>query len=384
MDFAITKEQKSMQKAAREFLKFECTGEFVREMEINEKGYTDEFWRKMGELDWMALIVPEEYDGVGGDLMDLVLMLEEMGRACVPGPFFSTVVLGGFSLSRFGNENQKKKMLPEIANATTVLALALTEPEMIKYDPFMISVSAVDDENNDFLINGTKLFVSDAHVADTIICVTRTSGQLSDKNGITVFLVDAQTPGIEMYPLKTLGGDKQFEVIFNNVKVPASNILGKLNQGNVYLKKILNYAAICKCAEMVGGANKVLEMASTYAKERKQFGKQIGSFQAIQHHCAEMLINLEGSRYITYKAAWMLWNNFPCDREIAIAKAWVSDMYKKVAALGHQVQGGAAFIDEHDMPLYSRRATANSIAFGDAAYHKEKIAYNLFDQGQDA
>ncbi len=373
MEFAITKEQKSMQKAAREFLKAECTSEFVREMETSEKGFTDKFWDKMSQLDWMALSVPEEYDGVGGDLIDLVLMLEEMGRACVPGPFFSTVILGGFSLSKFGTEQQKKEFLPKIADADTTMTLALTEPGMVKDDPYLIFVRAVADKE-DFVINGTKLFVSDAHVAQTIIVVARTSGEPNDKDGISVFLVDGQTPGIEILPLKTVGGDKQSEVIFNNVKVPSSNILGDLDQGGSYLKSILKYAAICKCAEMVGGADKVLEMASAYAKERKQFGKQIGSFQAIQHHCANMLIDLEGSRYITYKAAWMLWNNISCDREISIAKAWVSDMYKKVTSLGHQVQGGAAFMEEHDMPLYSRRAIATDIAFGNAAYHREEVA----------
>jgi len=187
-------------------------------------------------------------------------------------------------------------------------------------------------------------------------------------------MVDARSPGIELSPLKTIGGDKQFEVIFKKVKVAKSNILGGLNQGSVLLKDILKYAAICKCAEMVGGAEKVLEMASAYAKERRQFKKQIGSFQAIQHHCANMLIDLEGSRYITYKAAWMLGNNIPCDREISIAKAWVSDSYRKIVALGHQVQGGSAFMEEHDMPLYSRRAAAAIVAFGDAGYHREQVA----------
>lgn len=376
MNFIITKEQKSMQKAAREFLKSECSSEFVREMEKSETGYTDEFWRKMGGLDWMALSIPMEYDGVGGELIDLILMMEEMGRSCAPGPFFSTIVLGGFSLAIYGTEEQKKRFLPKIANAETIMTLAHTEPEMFKYNPYLISVVAAP-KDDDFVINGTKLFVPDAHVADTIICVARTSGQNSDKDGITIFMLDAQSPGIELSPLKTIGGDKQFEVIFNNVKVSKSNILGGLNQGGVLLKNILKYAAICKCAEMVGGAQKVLEMASAYAKERRQFKKQIGSFQAIQHHCANMLINLEGSRYITYKAAWMLGNNIPCDREISIAKAWVSDSYKKIVALGHQIQGGAAFMEEHDMPLYSRRASAAMVAFGDAAYHREKVACSM-------
>ncbi|MGB9498360.1 MAG: acyl-CoA dehydrogenase family protein [Dissulfuribacterales bacterium] len=373
MDFIITKEQKSMQKAAREFLKSECTSEFVREMEKSEKGYTSELWRKMGELDWMALSIPEEYGGVGGALIDLILMMEEMGRVCAPGPFFSTIVLGGFSLSKYGTEEQKKRILPKIANAETIMTLALTEPEMSKYDPYLISVGAVS-EGDDFVIDGIKLFVPDAHVADIIICAARTSGRSYDREGITIFMVDAKSPGIELSPLKTIGGDKQFEVIFNKVKVSKSNILGSLDQGGAVLKDILKYAAICKCAEMVGGAQKVLEMASAYAKERRQFGKQIGSFQAIQHHCANMLIDLEGSRYITYKAAWMLGNKLPCDREISIAKAWVSDSYKKIVALGHQVQGGSAFMEEHDMPLYSRRAAAAMVAFGDAGYHREKVA----------
>ena len=373
MDFTITKEQKSMQKAAREFLKSECTSEFVREMEKTEKGYTTELWRKMGELDWMALSIPEEYDGVGGELIDLILMMEEMGRVCAPGPFFPTIVLGGFSLAGYGTEEQKKRILPQIANAEIKMTLAHTEPEMSKYDPYLISVGAVP-EGDDFIIDGIKLFVQDAHVADTIICAARTSGQNRDRDGITIFMVDARSPGIELSPLKTIGGDKQFEVIFKKVKVSKSNILGGLNQGSVLLKDILKYAAICKCAEMVGGAQKVMEMASAYAKERRQFKKQIGSFQAIQHHCANMLIDLEGSRYITYKAAWMLGNNIPCDREISIAKAWVSDSYRKIVALGHQVQGGSAFMEEHDMPLYSRRAAAAIVAFGDAGYHREKVA----------
>ncbi|MCP4022893.1 MAG: acyl-CoA/acyl-ACP dehydrogenase, partial [Desulfobacteraceae bacterium] len=201
MEFTITKEQKSMQKAAREFLKSECTSDFVREMEIDDKGYTDKFWENMGQLDWMALSIPEEYDGVGGDLIDLILMLEEMGRACVPGPFFSTVILGGFSLSKFGTEQQKKEFLPKIADADTTMALAHTEPGMTKYDPYLISVMAVADKD-DFVINGSKLFVSDVHVAKTIIVVTRTSGQPNEKDGISIFLVDSQTPGIEILPLK--------------------------------------------------------------------------------------------------------------------------------------------------------------------------------------
>lgn len=376
MDFIISKEQRIMQKSAREFLKAKCTSEYVREMEKNEKGYTPDFWRKMAELDWMALVIPEEYGGLGSKFFDLVLMMEEMGRACVPGPFFPTVVLGALSIMTYGTDTQKQRYLPQIASAKTVLTLALTEPETTQYDPCLISVTAVEHEDH-YVINGTKLFVSDAHVADTIILAARTSGRINDQNGISLFMLDSKSSGIQLSSLKTIGGDKQFEVVFHEVKVPKDCVLGTLNEGGKQLNRMLQYAAVCKCAEMVGGAEKVLEMATAYAKERKQFGKQIGSFQAIQHHCANMLIDLDGSKYITYKAAWMLGNDIACEKEIAIAKAWVSDAYKKITALGHQVQGGAAFMEEHDMQLFSRRAAAAAVAFGDATFHRSRVARSL-------
>lgn len=376
MDFIISKEQRIMQKSAREFLKAKCTSEYVREMEKNEKGYTPDFWRKMAELDWMALVIPEEYGGLGSEFFDLVLMMEEMGRACVPGPFFPTVVLGALSIMTYGTDTQKLRYLPQIASAKTVLTLALTEPETTQYDPCLISVTAVEHEDH-YVINGTKLFVSDAHVADTIILAARTSGRINDQNGISLFMLDSKSSGIQLSSLKTIGGDKQFEVVFHEVKVPKDCVLGTLNEGGKQLERMLQYAAVCKCAEMVGGAEKVLEMATAYAKERKQFGKQIGSFQAIQHHCANMLIDLDGSKYITYKAAWMLGNDIACEKEIAIAKAWVSDAYKKITALGHQVQGGAAFMEEHDMQLFSRRAAAAAVAFGDATFHRSRVARSL-------
>jgi len=376
MDFILTREQKSMQQAAREFLKAECTSEFVRQMEADDTGCTPEFWRKMVQLDWMALTIPEEYEGVGGSLIDLVLMLEEMGRACAPGPFFSTVVPGITAIVECGSDSQKRDLLPKIADGQLVMTLALAEVATTRWDPHLIGVDAAAAPDG-YSINGTKLFVADAHVADTIICVARTSGASADPAGITLFLVDAKTPGIEIRPLQTIGGDKQFEICFKDVKVRQEDILGQLHEGGGHLNRILQIAAVCKCAEMVGGAEKVLEMSSAYAKERRQFGKPIGSFQAVQHHCANMLIDLEGSRYITYKSAWMLDNHLTCDKEVAIAKAWVSEAYKRIAALGHQVQGGAAFMAEHDMTLYSRRAAAAAVTFGDAGYYREVVAGSI-------
>lgn len=375
MDFNLTEEQKILQKTARDFLGAECPSALVREMETDEKGYTSELWNKMAELGWMALVIPEEYEGVGGTLLDLTVMLEEMGGACLPGPFFPTAV-SCLGIMEAGDEGQMKEFLPRIGAGELILTLALTEPLNTRYDPFLIATRAERKEDH-YVINGTKLFVPDAHVADDLICVARTSGEPGSKEGITLFLVDSKSPGIQLTPMKTFAGDKQFEVVFDAVKVPEGNILGQLNQGGIHLESILQKATVCKCAEMVGGAQKVLDMATGYAKEREQFGRPIGSFQAVQHHCSNMLMDIEGGRFITYKAAWMLSQKIPCAKQVATAKAWVSEAYKRVAGLGHQVLGATGYMIEHDMTLYSRRAKLAEVAFGDANFHREAVALEL-------
>ena len=376
MDFNLTEEQTILRETVRHFLEKECPSSFVLEMEKDERGYRSELWQKMAELGWMGLIVPEEYNGVGGDLLDLVVILEEMGRACLPGPFFSTVVLGCLSIIEVGDETLSRNFLPKIASGELVMTMAHLEPSMTKYDPFLIGLNAAPD-GDAYVLNGTKLFVPDAHVSDYLICVARTSGHANAIEGISLFLVDSKDPGIRLTSLETIAGDKQFEVGFDKVSVPQKNLLGPLDQGGGYLKKILQKAAICKCAEMIGGAQKVLDMSSDYAKEREQFGRPIGSFQAVQHHCANMLMDIEGSRYFTYKVAWMLNKDLPCAKQVAMAKAWVSDAYKRVVGLGHQVQGATAYIIEHDMPLYSRRAKIAEMAFGDSSYHRRLVADEL-------
>jgi alkylation response protein AidB-like acyl-CoA dehydrogenase len=376
MDFNFTEEQRILKETARSFLDSECPSSFVLEMEEDEQGYTQDFWQKMSELGWMALIVPEEYEGVGGGFLDLIVMLEEMGRACVPGPFFSTVVLGALSIMEAGNESQRGQFLPGIAAGEIKATLAHTEPGYTKYDPYLIEVSA-SPEGNDYIIEGRKLFVPDAHVADHLICVTRTSGEKKSKDGISLFIVDTKSSGIKCTPVKTIAGNKDFDVVFDNVRVPHENLLGELHEGGVYLEKILQKATICKCAEMLGGAQKVLDMASDYAKEREQFGKLIGSFQAVQHHCANMLIDIEGSRYITYKVGWMLSKDISCAKEVAAAKAYVGDAFKKIVRLGHQILGATGYIIEHDMPLYSRRAKIAEMSFGDGNYCRQVVAQEL-------
>lgn len=376
MNFNFTDEQKMLRDSARGLCEKMSPMEYVLEMEDDERGYTPELWNAMSELGWTGLIIPEEYGGVGMGFMDLIVLLEEMGRMCVPGPFFSSVVLGGYTLMSGGTEAQKKEYLPKIASGELILTLAYTEPGTTKFDPAYVTVSALD-EGESYVVDGVKLFVSDANVADQILVSTRTSGSANDKEGITLFLVDAKDPGITITPLDTLGGDKQCEVVFKNVKVPKANMIGSLHEGLPVIETVLQYASVAKCAEMVGGAMKVLDLVIDYSKQRVQFGKQIGSFQAIQHHCANMAIYLQGSKFITYKAAWMLDEGLPATRVCAAAKAWVSEAYKKFVILGHQIFAGVGFMVEHEMPMYSRRARAAELAFGDAPYYRTVVARDL-------
>jgi len=344
-------------------------------MEGDEWGYRPELWKKMAELGWMALIIPEGYGGVGGGLLDLVVMLEEMGRFCLPGPFFSTI-LGSLCIMEGGSEEQRRELLPKVGRGELILTVALAEPGNRKYDPFLVEAEA-EAANNDFLISGTKLFVPDAHVADYLVCSVRSSGRPGSSEGITLLMVDSKAPGIRLTTMKTLAGDKQFEVDLGGVVIPEDHLLGPLDKGGVILERVLQKGALFKCAEMLGGAQKVLEMATAYAKEREQFGRPIGSFQAVQHHCSNMLMDIEGGRYITYKAAWMLERGIACAKQVSAAKAWTSEAYKRVVALGHQIMGATGYIIEHDMPLYSRRAKMAELALGDAGFHRELVAREL-------
>jgi alkylation response protein AidB-like acyl-CoA dehydrogenase len=256
-----------------------------------------------------------------------------------------------------------------------IVTLALTEPSA-SYDPASITVKATPD-GDDYVINGTKLFVPDANVADLTVCVTRTREGASPEEGITLFLVDAKSPGITTTLLKTIAGDKQCEVVFDNVRVPKKNMLGELDKGWPVMQRILEKATVALCAQMVGGAEATLEMSVNYAKERVQFGRPIGAFQAIQHHCANMVIDVDGSKYITYEAAWKVGEGLPATMEVSMAKAWVTEAYQRVTLLGHQIHGGIGFTEEHDMPLYFKRAKAAESTFGDADWHREVVAKEL-------
>jgi 3-oxocholest-4-en-26-oyl-CoA dehydrogenase beta subunit len=323
----------------------------------------------------MGLAFPEEYDGMGMTFLDLAVLLEETGRAVLPGPFFSSVVEAGFAVLEAGSEEQKKEILSKIATGEAIATLAVTEPSA-SYEPSAIAVTA-KAEGDGYVINGTKLFVENAHIADYIIVAARTKKGGKPEQGITLFVVEGKAAGITTTLLKTISGSKQCEVIFDKVKAPKSSVLGKVDQGWAAVEKVIEKAAVAKCAEMVGGAQAALDMSVAYAKERVQFGKPIGAFQAIQHHCANMLIDVDSSRFLTYQAAWKVSEGMEATMEVSMAKAWVNEAYRRVTQLGHQIHGGIGFCMDHDMPLYFKAAKTGESLFGTSDWHREKVAQEL-------
>ena len=259
MDLALNEEQEIIKNSAQSFLKKECPSSLVRELEEDQEGFSPELWRKMADLGWMGLIFPGEYGGSEGNFLDLVVLMEEMGKALAPSWFFSSVVLGAQTIMAFGTEEQKERLLPEICSGESKGTLALMDPQG-SYDVRELDMTA-DRDGDDFLLDGIKLFVPDAHIADWMICVTKGKNE----QGVELFIVDKKSPGISLTPLKTISGDKLFEVSLEGVKISPEDRLGGEEQTAEALESVLQCAALAKCAEMVGGAQMVLDMAVDYA-----------------------------------------------------------------------------------------------------------------------
>ena len=375
MNLDFTEEQLMLREAARDFLTKKFPKKVVREFEESETGYSPEIWKEMAELGWTGLVFPEKYGGAGMTFLDLAVLLEEMGRACLPGPFFSTVVLGALPVLDFGNEDQKQRYLPRIAGGELIFTLALTE-DNARYDAGGIRVNAVEDRD-EYVLNGVKLFVPDAHVADYMICVARTGIGDNPEDGITMFIVDMKRPGIKYTLLKTIANDKLCEIVLENVRVSKKDILGEPDRAWSQVERIIQRAAAAKCCDMSGSIQQVFEMTLAYAKDRVAFGQPIGSFQAVQHHCANMAIDVNGTMLSAYQAAWKISEGLPCEWEVAVAKAWASAACPRVIALAHQIHGAIGTTMDHDLHYYTRRTKAAESAFGDTDYYQWKVAREI-------
>lgn len=372
MNYDLSEEQTIIKDTAHKFLSKECPGEFVRAMVDDQRGYTPELWRGMTELGWMGLLVPEIYGGFEGNFLDLTVVLAEMGYFATPGPFFSTVVLGGLLVLEAANDAQKEEILPGLCSGERIVTLAWMENEGI-FTPEGINLSAAP-EGDGYVLSGIKIFVPDANVADTMICAARTGKGETD---ISLFVVNTPINGLKINPLITMAGDKQCELVFDKVNLPRSSLLGELNRGWTLLKKMQLMASVAKCAEMMGGARMVMDLVIPWTKERIQFGRPIGSFQAVQHHCVNMLTYLDTLTFMTYEAAWLISAKKSFEKEASMCKAWVSDSHRKLVALAHQVLGGLGFMEEHALGLYFKRAKAAELFFGDADFHRELVAQEM-------
>jgi alkylation response protein AidB-like acyl-CoA dehydrogenase len=374
MDIGFTEEQELLRDTARRFLESECDTQFVRRRMAEPAAVTDEFWQKLAEQGWLGIVYPEEEGGSGLGLVDLVVLMEEMGRAVMPGPFLSTVLLGGAAIGEAGTPAQRRLWLPQIAAGTVKAALAWTEPNL-RWDAAGITLRA-REAGGGFTLSGTKLFVGDAHLADILVVAARTRDGSTMEDGVSLFLVPRDTPGVALTILPTIDETRKLcEVRLDNVALPAGALLGARHEGWRPLSRVVARATVALAAEMCGGAQQVLDMTVAYAKIRITFGKPIGSYQGVKHQAADMLVAIENAKSLTYYAAWAVDQALDeAPLAVSMAKAAASDMYRKVVGTGIQLHGGIGMTWEHDLQLYFKRAKASEVAFGDATWHRERVA----------
>ncbi len=366
MDFDLSKPQKLLKGTAREFLARECGPGRVRELMETETAHDERLWQSIADQGWTGLCVPEEHGGLGAGVA------EEMGRACLPGAFLSTLTAAAL-VERAGDAEQRAKYLEPIAAGGLKATFALLE-EGASWDADAVKLDATRDGGR-LTLKGRKLFVPDAATADVLICVAR------EGEGLALLPVERGAEGVELKPMPSMDGTRKvYEVSFDGVSVPESDALGADGDARGALAGALELATVALCAEMVGGMQWVLDTTVEYAKTREQFGRVIGSFQAVQHMCADMLLLTESARSAAYYAAWALNEGDPSARgAVSIAKAYCSDAYREVANRGVQVHGGIGFTWEHDLQLYYKRSKSSETLFGDATFHRERLARLVVD-----
>jgi len=369
MNFAFSEEQEELRKTVRSFLDQKSPETEVRRLMETDEGYDPAVWKQMGEqLDLQGLIVPEEFGGSGYSYVELGVVLEEMGRALLCAPYFSTVVLAGNALLHSGDDAAKKDYLPGIASGETIATLAFTEPSG-KWDEAGITMEAMK-KGDGWVLNGTKSFVLDGATASLILVAARTG------KGVSLFGVEGDASGLTRTALSTMDQTrKQAKLEFNGT--PA-RLIGTEGDGWKTLSTVLDLAAVALAAEQVGGAQKVLDMSVEYAKVRIQFGRPIGSFQAIKHKCADMLLEVESAKSAAYYGMWCASEmNDELPSVASLAKAYCSEAYFHSAAENIQIHGGIGFTWEHPAHLYFKRAKSSELLFGDPTYHRELLAQRI-------
>jgi alkylation response protein AidB-like acyl-CoA dehydrogenase len=376
MDILLNEEERMVKASAREFLEVECPPTLVRDMEVDERGYSPDMWRKVVNLGWLGLALPEKYGGQGLPITYLGIIMEEMGRYLAPLPIHSTMV-AALTVANDGTEEQRQEVLPSVANGDSIMTWAFTEQNP-RFVPEAINAQATADGDG-FVINGTKLFVDNFVVADKCLVVCRTAPASSGNEGISVFLMDTNSPGISQISLVTMAKDKQSEVTFDNVRVPKANMIGALNQGWPIVHGMLDRATVLLCTQLVGATRMDAEMAIEYSKNRTAFGRPIGAFQSVSHMCADMIMWVDGGQLLTYEALWKLDQGLPASVEISQAKAFSNEKCEAVVRYGQMIHGGIGFMMEFNLHLWFRRVSAWTMKLGTTFEHRAKIANALLN-----
>jgi len=373
MDFDLNETQKLFKSSARELFAQECPPEAVRAMIENGEPYSEALWQKLVEQGWTGLIFDEADGGMGLGYVEMAVAFEEMGHALVPGAFLSTVALAGSLVARTGNLSQRNQYLKTICEGEAKATVALLEAAG-DWNPDAVQLQASETATG-LTLNGTKLFVADAGAVDSIVTVARLGSDLA------LAVVAADTPGLTIKPMPAIDATRHlYAVAYNNVEVAAAQVLARGEAARAAIEQALDVATVALAAEMVGGMQWLLDATVEYAKTRKQFGKPIGQFQAIQHHCANMLLLTESARSAVYYAAWQLGNDAErAPLAVSVAKSYASDAYREAGNLGIQVHGGIGFTWDEPIHFYYKRAKASELMFGDATFHRERIARLVID-----
>lgn len=372
MDFNLTSEQEMLKNTARGFLAKECTPSMIRQMTGDDKGLILELHKKISELGWLGLDMPEMYGGFGGGFLDVCILTCEMGRVCFLGPFFSTGILAKYTILEAGSEDQKENLLPDLVDGQTIICMAVNEEDVRRTGRAVRTTAKLDD--GDYIIDGNKHAVLDSDMANFLIVLANSGESEEAGDKANLFLVDATSEGLTMDCLESATLEKQWGVNFKKVKVPVDHLIGEIGKGKEYMAKPLLKAASAKCTEMVGGAQSVLDLTVQYAKERQQFGQPIGSFQVLQHYFADMMMDIKGVELVSFQAAWEIDQGLSAHEDVAIAKAWAVSAYKRVCLMSHKIHGAIGFTEEHDLHLYSKQAVSDELFLDYINVDKETIA----------
>ena len=372
LDLKYNESEQILRKSALDFLKRDAPKEVVQVLQETDTGITDRLWKKVIDMGWMGIIIPEEYGGVGGTLTNAGVLFEALGTGPLPGPYFSSGILGTAIILETASEEQKQSVLPEVAEGRMILALALTE-ESYRWEPNAIQMPATE-KNGEYVLKGKKLFVMDAEAATHLIMVARTDKENDQSKGITIFLVDKKTPGVSIRRLPGFLSDRTFEVQLDSVIIPRSAILGEVGEGWKSLKQGIDRSIPVLCAYKAGACRALFDATMDYARTRIQFGQPIGRFQRVQDLIIEMIDHTDAAKWSTYECLWKLDNGLPAHESIHLAKAISSESYWQVTNLAIKVFSGISYSREHYVSFHVKASRGLYSFLGEPTYHRQKLA----------